>query len=405
MSVVSVVAGLCALDVSCADQTAVVRALAQSAGVRRWLDGIDVALAARLVKLAETSPSLFPEQAAATATRTGVRDGTKLVGRAATVAAVPELGAVLGTGEVSGAHIDVVTAALSNLEPAQRAVLAARGGELAVLAAGSTPEQFRRAVTARVRRIEADDGIARLQRQKRHVRLRTWVDKQTGMIRLSGEFDPETGLGLLGAIANQVEAMLHAIPDGCPADPQARHDFLQAHALLKLIAGTGARTGRPTVIITIDHHTVEHGRHARSRFDCGHDGVDIPVGSVRRLLEFADIIPVILDDDGVVLKLGHTVRFADRAQRRAIRAMYRTCAVPGCRVHVAKTEPHHIFHVGNGGTTDIEHLIPICKHHHDMLHAQHWTVTTTPNRSLTFRFPDGTTMTTGPPAGQWTDPP
>ena len=96
MSVVSVVAGLCALDVSNADQTAVERALAQSAGVRRWLDGIDVALAARLVKLAETSPSLFPEQAAATATRTGVRDGTKLVGRATTVAAVPELGAVLG---------------------------------------------------------------------------------------------------------------------------------------------------------------------------------------------------------------------------------------------------------------------------------------------------------------------
>ncbi len=149
MSVVSVVAGLCALDVSCADQAAVERALTQSAGVRRWLDGVDVALAARLVKLAETSPSLFPEQTAATATRTGVRDGTKLVGRATTVAAVPELGAVLGTGEVSGAHIDAVTAALAGLEPAQRAVLAACGAELAVLAAGSTPDQFRRTVTSR----------------------------------------------------------------------------------------------------------------------------------------------------------------------------------------------------------------------------------------------------------------
>ena len=35
------------------------------------------------------SPALFPEQPAATATRTGVRDGTKLVGRATTVAVVP----------------------------------------------------------------------------------------------------------------------------------------------------------------------------------------------------------------------------------------------------------------------------------------------------------------------------
>ena len=407
MSVATVVAGLCALDIHDLDRDGTVAALARSAGVRRWLDGIDVALTARLVELSgTTTPSLFPEQAVAEATRTGTREGNKLVERAKTVAAIPEIGAALDTGDIAGAHVDVITAALTNLEPTQQATLTAAGPELAVLAATSTPDQFRRTVAARVRQIEADDGIARLARQKRQVRLRSWVDRETGMIRIAGEFDPETGLNLLGAITNQVEAMIHAgvVPEGCPPDPLARQQFLQAHALLKLIEGTGPCAGRPTVIITIDHQTVAHGRHTRTRFDCGHEDIDLPVDSVRRLLEFADIIPVIIDDDGVALKLGHTARFANRAQRRAIRAMYRTCAVPGCRVHVAKTEPHHIFHVTNGGTTDIEHLVPLCKHHHDMLHAKHWTVTTTPSRSFTFQFPDGTTMTTGPPAEQWNGP-
>ncbi len=143
MSVATVVAGLCALDIHNLDRDSTVAALARSAGVRRWLDGIDVALTARLVELSETTtPSLFPEQAVAEATRTGTRNGTKLVGRAKTVAASPEIGAALDTGAIAGAHVDVMTAALANLEPAQRATLTAAGRELAALAAASTPDQF-----------------------------------------------------------------------------------------------------------------------------------------------------------------------------------------------------------------------------------------------------------------------
>jgi hypothetical protein len=53
--------------------------------------------------------------------------------------------------------------------------------------------------------------------------------------------------------------------------------------------------------------------------------------------------------------------------------------------------------------TDIELLAPICKHHHDVIHAKGWTLTLAANRSLTVTDRHGAiVMTTGPPSEQWT---
>ena len=63
--------------------------------------------------------------------------------------------------------------------------------------AARTPDEFRREVAQIVRQLAADDGVAKLERQKRAVRLRAWIDQVTGMLRLSGEFDPETGASVV----------------------------------------------------------------------------------------------------------------------------------------------------------------------------------------------------------------
>src|ERR1044071_7881035 len=65
--------------------------------LRAWLDSRDVA-AARLA--AEVSS--FPEKSLADAGRTGLRDATRLLERATTTDVVPELGASLDAGRVSG---------------------------------------------------------------------------------------------------------------------------------------------------------------------------------------------------------------------------------------------------------------------------------------------------------------
>jgi phosphohistidine phosphatase SixA len=432
------------VDIPTADQHHVAGVLADVAGLRRWLDGVEVACARRLETLAAGSPSLFPEHVAARATRSSLRRATRTVRRASTADQVAEIGAALAAGEISGEHVDAVTAGLEGLQAAQRALLAGHGATLARLASELTPDEFRRQVTKLVHQVQADDCVAKLQRQKRAVRLRTWVDKQSGMTRLSGEFDPEAGARLINQLNDRLDSLFRGkTPDDCPADPLARQDFLRAHALLDLInrnntadtdnadgAGAGGPGadgaggsgdgcpgddgsgtsgvdagggGRVELCVTIDLRTIVHGYHTHSRVDFGIDGIDLPLDTLRRMAQWADIIPVLLDDDGVVLKMGRTRRLATRDQRRALRAMYRTCAIPGCTRPVRQCEPHHCNEWDPGGLTDIELLAPICKHHHDIIHTKHWTLTLAPDRSLTVTDHTGSViMATGPPAEQWT---
>ena len=74
------------------------------------------------------------------------------------------------------------------------------------------------------------------------------------------------------------------------------------------------------------------------------------------------------------LDLGRTTRLANRAQRRALRALYSTCAIPGCAVRYSRCKLHHIIWWRHGGRTDLANLLPICSHHHSKVHNDGWIV-------------------------------
>ena len=102
------------------------------------------------------------------------------------------------------------------------------------------------------------------------------------------------------------------------------------------------------------------------------------------------ITPVILGEDGVPINVGRTHRTATRAQRRALRTIYRTCAYTGCDVAFDRCEIHHIDWFEHGGTTDLHNLLPLCARHHHLVHEGGWTLHLTPDRTLTITRPDGT---------------
>jgi hypothetical protein len=58
----------------------------------------------------------------------------------------------------------------------------------------------------------------------------------------------------------------------------------------------------------------------------------------------------------------------------------------------------------HGGLTDLANLLPICRHHHDRLHAEGWELTMRPDRSLVIRKEGVILMSTGPPRTQWARP-
>ena len=217
---------------------------------------------------------------------------------------------------------------------------------------------------------------------------------------LSGRYDPETGLAVHGRLTAAVDALFaEHVPDLCPADPLERQGFLRAHALLALTEGKGAGGGRPEVVVVVD--TSNADANGTPTVDWGLP-VELPVEVLHRLAGRADISPVVLCRGAVLhapgrLDLGRTTRLANRAQRRALRASYPTCAVPGCEVRFDCCQLHHVIWWELGGSTDLDNLLPLCNAHHHAVHDLGWQLSLAPDRQLTITYPDGTNETTTPP--------
>jgi len=272
------------------------------------------------------------------------------------------------------------------------------GDRLARLATRQSPDEFAKTVNETVALAQCDNGLANLDKQRRANRLKTWTDRITGMTHLHGEFDPETGLKITGKLANVVEQLFHdRQPDTCPDDPASKQDHLRALAFAAIVEGTVVTSGRPDVIVVIDEQTLRNGLHDRSIIDLGAATV-LPVETIRRMACVANILPVVLDGHGIAVDVGRGARLATPTQRRALRAMYPTCRIPGCRVPFETCTIHHIRYWETGGTTDLANMIPLCNRHHHNVHEGRWQLSLHPTTlDLTITDPDGTTHTTGPP--------
>jgi hypothetical protein len=179
-------------------------------------------------------------------------------------------------------------------------------------------------------------------------------------------------------------------------DEARTFEQLKADAFVSL--ATGARSGERRhgeVLVLIDHDTLTSGLHASSVCETN-DGASLPVEAVRRMCCDADIIPVVLGGDGAVLDAGRARRVASASQRRALRAMYRTCGFPDCTVRFGDCEIHHVLEwIEQRGPTDLDNLLPLCSRHHHLVHDSHWHLTLHADRTVIVRRPDVTIHSTG----------
>ena len=133
--------------------------------------------------------------------------------------------------------------------------------------------------------------------------------------------------------------------------------------------------------------------------------VEIPASVLATLAGTADIHTVIVQN-GIVLytpgdsNTGRNTRLANRAQRRALRALYRCWSIPGCTVSYDRCKLHHIIWWHTSRHTNLDNLIPVCSLHHTNIHNNGWIIQLGPHRELTLRLPDATTHTTAPPNRQ-----
>ncbi|ORJ94350.1 HNH endonuclease signature motif containing protein [Prescottella equi] len=99
----------------------------------------------------------------------------------------------------------------------------------------------------------------------------------------------------------------------------------------------------------------------------------LSIATARRLACDCHLTPIVMDD-GVPLNLGRTSRTVSKKQRRALIARDHGCAFPGCGTPPAHCEGHHVKHWADGGPTDLDNLVLLCRYHHQLLHHSHWGV-------------------------------
>lgn len=375
-------ADLDALDIAGLDAPGVERAVRSLARVRAWADAYEARLAARSnVLRAEGAGGGARETLAHSGGRSG-REAQKAADRSETLQASPELEHALESGDVNADHVDAVTRAAAGLADDQRDELLS-DPDVADAARRMPPDPFNTYMKRKARALSEDEDRSRAQRQKNSTGLKAWIRKD-GMVAVNGELDPELGNRLLTGLDAEMETMAQR-------DRAPKNDKTRAHALVALVdrgVGAGPNTNA-TEVLVIDAATLTGGLHDQSVAETS-SGIEMAPDAIRRRMCDSVICPTVLDRaTGQVLFSGREVRTATRAQRRALRSMYPTCAFDSCSASFDHCEIHHVVPWRHGGPTDLDNLVPLCHRHHHLVHEGRWQIRLLADRSLEIRQPDG----------------
>jgi hypothetical protein len=344
---------------------------------RARLDAEEASLVGRLNKLAsEPSSCVVPEFDVSRYSGLRGRDASRVVQRSVIVDEMPGFGSALASGSIVAGHLDVVADNLKKVSDDDRDRVLAEAEALLRSARRLTVDQFAKHVRSEVARLSADRGLGVFERQRRSTYLRVW-NEPDGMIHLRGAFDPERGSVLVSRLEQRVEAMFHSGDREVPVEVGPGVEPNDHRRALALVAGLSCQTDdssmapRAEIVVHVALDQLQ-GATRRVGVITTQQGVELPAETVRRLACDGDIVPVVLNGQGVPIDVGRAKRLATVHQRRALGAFYDSCAIPECQVKFAHCEPHHIAYWENGGTTDMANLVPLCSRHHHAAHEGGW---------------------------------
>lgn len=297
---------------------------------------------------------------------------------------------VLASGDVTAHHLDLIARARKRLgSEAQLADFDARLDEIRAWAVAARADEFElqlRQLVAAIRSAHRPTSDREeLEQQRAASTVKDWVDRQTGMRHILLSADPIRAAKILSAHRAELAA-LRARPQRERRQPWGS---LQIDAFVAAVSGGEAASRSAEVVVVIDHESLTTGKyHEQSRVEAV-DGTSLPISFVQQLCCDATLTFATTDDRGVIYDTIER-RTASRRQRRALAAMYRTCAFPGCTVPFSDTRAHHIIYASRGGPTNLDNLLPLCEQHHHCIHDHDWKIRLdTTTREATFTSPSG----------------
>jgi hypothetical protein len=276
------------------------------------------------------------------------------------------VGAGVVDGELSDGHLRELTRAITTLK------LPDWSEEVLVEAARSVEPKVIRQLADRIRDKIDQESIDELDEAAAEPADVLYVrDLPGGRVEFWGELSAETGA--------RFTAMLEPLATPRPEGPKDRaHRFGEAFAdVISLASRSGdlpSEAGeRPHISVTLDFETLRRG--------VGHAVLDgdhyLSAAQARRIACDAKIIPVVMGGGSEALDLGRSKRTVSVAQRKALHARDRGCAFPSCSRPPKWTDAHHVTFWADGGATDLDNLVLLCRRHHVLVHHSQWRITMT----------------------------
>ena len=314
----------------------------------------------------------------------------------------PVLDAALGAGDVSFAHVELVCRLAI---PRIAGELSAFDAHLVDLARSASFDRFAAEVRMIAGLLDSDGG-----HDPREKASELDLVPTPDGCRVDGDLDEHDALvatGVIDALADELRlGFVRERDAGVPVEvPSLRR--LRAMALVELcrrgravdVDASAGPVADVTVVIT--DHDGDHGDHDHDH-DGGGDGGGVVVrGPGGRVLSErvalllscdAAFSALLVDGDGVPLRLGRAQRRASAHQRRVLAHRDGGCVFPGCDAKASWCDAHHVVHWRHGGATDLSNLVLLCRYHHGVVHRSGWTMTLDAGGDQTFTIttPDGT---------------
>ncbi len=336
-------------------QTLLAATLGTTTGEAVRLVKVGDATAPRVLLTGEKAPAKYPHVAAAVE-----------AGRLTAAAA----GAIIGL-------LDRVAlrAGAAQCDDAEQALVAQAAGKISL-------EDLNRILVRAEAHLDPG-GVAPREEELRAKRSLRISQDPSGMIRLTGLFDPEHGSPVKTLIDAIVTTELAAQRDrgeqstGEGPEPVLRSiPMMQADALTTICAHfTGCDqkdTPLPgaTVIVRLTLADLQN--------ETGHatiDGIHAPVsiGTARRMAADAGIIPCVLGGDSEILDWGRRKRLFTPAQRLALTERDGGCI--GCGAPPGHTKAHHLkWWARDNGPTDLSNGVLVCTSCHHRIHDHGWNI-------------------------------
>ncbi len=385
---------LLAADPDVADRDQLGELIRRSGTVQGFLDAFGVRCSRQARRLAEAGESESPTAVLMDEGRRSGKEAKATQDRDRVCEEFTGFEDALAGGDISRDHVDALARLTRDLSDEVAADVRAESADLLASASTEYVSQFERTVKDRIAHITSQhaphDEAAELDRQRAESKMQRWTDRASGMKMTLLALDPLRDAAFHGAIEAQLARLRQD-----PANAKVPFAQLQVEAVVGAVSSDAPGRRIPEVTVHVDHRSLCHGRHETTLCELS-DGTPIPVATAQRLCCEAIISAVVVDPDGTVRELCAEQRTANRQQRRALRAMYRTCAHPQCEVGFDHCRIHHIVWWSQGGETALPNLIPLCETHHHLVHEGGWSLSMTPDRVTRWIRPDATIWWEGP---------